>query len=95
MQFNLYATFRVLAGVKTIQIDLPQGATIRQAVDAVIAERPVLRQHWLDATGDLHVHVHIFVDGQDVQTLPLGLETPLSTTSVLDFFPPVGGGLID
>ncbi len=92
MQFNLYATFRLLAGIKTLQIDLPEGTTVRQAVDAVIAQRPVLRPHWLDGSGQILAHVHIFVNGQDVQNMERGEETPLQPGDVLDFFPPVGGG---
>ncbi len=92
MQFNLYATFRLLAGVKTLNIDLPDGTTVRQAVHAVVEQRPVLRTHWLDESGDLHAHVHIFVDGQDVQNMPQGIDTPLQPGAALDFFPPVGGG---
>ncbi len=92
MQVNLYATFRLLAGVKKIPIELPDGATIRQVIDCVVEAYPVLRSHWLDEAGELHAHVHIFVNGEDAQNLPQGLATPLSLTTVLDFFPPVGGG---
>lgn len=94
MQFNLYATFRLLAGVKTINLDLPGGTTVRQAVHAVVAERPVLRSHWLDDAGDIHAHVHIFINGHDVQNMELGEDTPLKQGDVLDFFPPVGGGSV-
>lgn len=92
MQCNLYATFRLLAGGKTYYFDLPGGATVRHAVDAMIKERPVLRQHWLDDQGEIYAHVHIFVNGQDVNNLPAGADTPLNAEDVLDFFPPVGGG---
>ena len=92
MQFNLYATFRLLAGIKTLQLDLPEGTTVRQAVDAVVETRPELRPHWLDAAGDIHAHVHIFVNGHDVQTLEGGKDRPLKPDDVLDFFPPVAGG---
>lgn len=92
MQFNLYATFRLLAGVKTVNINLPDGTTIRQAVNALVEERPVLRPHWIDSSGDIHAHVHIFVNGEDAQNMPQGLDSPLPGDSVLDFFPPVGGG---
>lgn len=92
MQFNLYATFRLLAGAKTFTLDLPDGTTVRQAVDAMVVAHPVLRPHWLDASGELHAHVHIFVNGLDVQNSPEGIETHLAAADVLDFFPPVGGG---
>ena len=93
MQFNLYATFRLIAGMKTLHIDLPDGTTVQQAVHAVVKERPVLRTHWLDEAGEIHAHVHIFINGQDVQNMELGVQTPLKHGDVLDFFPPVGGGL--
>jgi molybdopterin synthase sulfur carrier subunit len=92
MQFNLYATFRLLAGAKTFDLDLPDGVTVRQAVNALVDKQPVLRRHWLDDSGEIHAHVHIFVNGQDVQIMPSGVETPLHPTDVLDRFPPVGGG---
>ncbi len=92
MQFNLYATFRLIAGVKTLNIELPAGTTVRQAVNAVVEQRPVLRPHWLDEAGDLHAHVHIFINGHDVQNMEKGIDTPLQPADVLDFFPPVGGG---
>lgn len=93
MQFNLYATFRLLAGIKTFQIDLPDGTTVLQAVYAVVDQHPVLRTHWLDPDGEIHAHVHIFVNGQDVQNMESGVQSELKLGDVLDFFPPVGGGL--
>lgn len=93
MQFNLYATFRLIAGIKTIQIELPEGTTVLEAVHAVVKERPVLRTHWLDEAGEIHAHVHIFVNGQDVQNMETGVATRLKPEDVLDFFPPVGGGM--
>lgn len=92
MQVNLYATFRLLAGVKTITLELPPGASVRAAIDAAVHKVPVLRAHWLDADSELHAHVHVFLNGEDVSTLPDGLLTSLGGDDVLDFFPPVAGG---
>ncbi len=92
MQFHLYATFRLLAGTKTLHIDLPEGTTVRQAVEAVVDRNPVLRSHWLDESGDLYPHVHIYIDGEDVLNMAQQLDSPLAAGAVLDFFPPVGGG---
>ena len=92
MQYNLYATFRLLAGAKTFKLDLPDGTTVRQAVNALVEAQPVLRPHWLDEAGELRAHVHVFVNGEDVQNMQDGIETPLQAVDVLDFFPPVGGG---
>lgn len=92
MQFNLYATFRLLAGTRSLELDLPAGTTVRQALNAVIEQYPKLKQHWLNEEGEVHAHVHIFVNGDDVQNLKEGMETQLPENSVLDFFPPVAGG---
>lgn len=92
MQVNLYATFRNLAGTKRLEIDLPAGVTLRQAVDAIVAAYPVLEKHWLDEQGQIHLHVHGLINGQEATTLPDGWDTPLAPTDVLDFFPPVAGG---
>ncbi len=94
MQINLYATFRLIAGIRRFDLDLPQGTTMNQAVQAIVAAQPALRKHWLNDEGSLHAHVHAFVNGVDVGTLPEGLETRLKPEDVLDFFPPVAGGTI-
>jgi sirohydrochlorin cobaltochelatase len=94
MQFNLYATFRLLAGKKHLTLDLPPGISVRQAIDAVIEQLPVIRSHWLDEHGELYAHVHVFINGEDIQNMPEGIETPLQPEDVLDFFPPVGGGAV-
>lgn len=92
MLINLFATFRLAAGVKTIQLDLPGGATVQQAVLAAVERYPALRVHWLNEAGELHAHVHCLVNGNDVSTLPLKWSTPLQPEDTLDFFPPVVGG---
>ncbi|GAP09062.1 molybdopterin synthase subunit MoaD [Bellilinea caldifistulae] len=92
MQVNLYATFRLIAGARSLELDLPEGITVRQAVDEILARLPDLRPHWVNAQNEIHAHVHGFVNGKDVSTLPQGWETPLQSGDVLDFFPPVAGG---
>jgi sulfur-carrier protein len=92
MQANLYATFRLIAKTKTLTLDLPAGTTVLQAVDAILTHLPELRPHWLNQEGEMHAHVHGFINGKDIATLELGWQTPLQPEDVLDFFPPVAGG---
>ena len=92
MQANLYATFRLIAQVKTIPLDLPAGSSVMRAIQAVVERYPVLRSHWMDEQGELHAHVHVFLNGHDIATLPEGLNSPLQPQDTLDFFPPVAGG---
>jgi len=92
MQVNLYATFRLIAGQRSLEINLPPGSTARQAVAAVLLAVPDLRAHWVNAEGELHAHVHGFINGQEIPTLEQGWETLLQPEDVLDFLPPVAGG---
>ena len=92
MQIHLYATFRLIAGVKTIALDLPPGSTVQQAIQESVRKFPALRRHWLNEQGELHAHVHILLQGNDITTLPDGLQTPLAADAELDIFPPVAGG---
>jgi molybdopterin synthase sulfur carrier subunit len=92
VQVNLYATFRLNAGLKNLNINLPRGITLYKAILEIVRQYPVLRTDWLDDKHELHAHVLVFINGQDITTLPEGLETPLEPEDVLDFFPPVAGG---
>lgn len=92
MQANLYATFRLIANIKTIPLDLPAGSTVMQAIQFIVQQHPALRSHWLDKQGELHAHVHVFINGHDIALLPEGIQTPLNADDVIDFFPPVAGG---
>lgn len=90
---NLYATFRLIAGLKTIPLQLPQGTTVRRAMLAAVLQVAALRSTWFDADGEtLHAHVHALLRGEDVTGLPEGWETILSEGEALDIFPPVAGG---
>jgi molybdopterin synthase sulfur carrier subunit len=92
IKVRLFATFRLLAGIKSLDLDLPAGTSVQDAVLAIVEQIPLLRPHWLDESGELHAHVHILLDGEDVTTLPDGLQSQLMADSALDFFPPVVGG---
>lgn len=90
---HLYATFRLIAGVKTITLDLPTGTSLRAAMQAAVAQVPALARHWFDADGvTIHAHVHGILRGEDVANLPGGWDAPLQADEQVDFFPPVAGG---
>lgn len=92
MHVNLYATFRLIAGQRSLEINLAPGTTARQAVAAVLQAVPDLGPHWVNNMGELHTHVHGFINGQEIPTLEGGWETLLQPEDVLDFLPPVAGG---
>ncbi len=92
MKITLYATFKLLAGQKNLEVSLPPGVTVRAAIEEIVKSYPMLRTHWLNDAGELHAHVHVFVNGNEVPTLTDGFETRLAESDELDFFPPVAGG---
>jgi molybdopterin converting factor small subunit len=92
MQVNFYATFRLRAGVRSLTLELPEGSTMRQAVQAILRNIPALRKDWVNAQGEIYPHVQGFINGEDVSTLPDGWDTVLGISDTLDFLPPVAGG---
>lgn len=92
MKVNFYATLRPLVGQKTVEIDLPDGASVQQLIDAIVARYPALRPELLDEDGRLHGHVHVFIKGRDVYYLEQDVDTPLHADEKIDIFPAVGGG---
>ena len=92
MKINFYATFRLISGVKTLEMDLAPGGHILEILAEVVRRYPALRDHLLDEAGGLNGHIHLFVNSKDVSYLPDGLHAVLQSEDTLDLFPPVGGG---
>jgi len=92
MQVNFYATLRPIVGQKTIDVDIPNGATVRQLIAAIITAYPALRSELLDEKGDLQDHIKFFVNGREVIYLDRQIDTVIHPDDIITIFPPVGGG---
>ncbi|NPA31287.1 MAG: MoaD/ThiS family protein [Chloroflexi bacterium] len=93
VQVHFYATLRSLLGQKTVEVDLPPGATVRDLVHALVQAHPELRAQLLRDDGSLEPSVHIFLNGRDYHYFPQGADTPITEENLkIDIFPPVGGG---
>ena len=92
MKVNFYATLRQIVGQKTVEFDLPPGTTAIQLVEAVMNRYPRMRPELVDENGDLHGHIHIFINGRDAPFLENKLDTVILPADKVDIFPPVGGG---
>ena len=92
MKVNFYATLRPIVGQKTVDVAIPDSATIGQLIAALVAAYPNLRPELLDEKGDLHHHIHFFVNGRDVPYLEHQIDTVLHPDDIITVFPPVGGG---
>jgi len=45
VRVQFYAQLRELIGVEELNLELPQGATVREVLEQVYAQQPVLRAH--------------------------------------------------
>lgn len=92
MKVNFYATLRDVTGQKTVDIDLPENATVRQLVDAMVERYPLLRDKLLNQDDKLWGHVHVFINGRDAPFLNDELQTVIKPDDTISVFPAVGGG---
>lgn len=92
MKVNFYATLRQIVGSKTKELPLPKGTTVRQLIEGVLSDYPGLKPMLFDEMGQLHGHVHVFINGRDAPYLHGGLEATLAPDDTVDIFPATGGG---
>jgi molybdopterin synthase sulfur carrier subunit len=92
MKVNLFANFRQLVGAKSVEIHQPDGGSLSQLLDALFNLYPRLETALMDPAHNLLPHVHVFVNGRDLQYLPEGTTTILAPDDKIDIFPPVAGG---
>ncbi len=45
VQVQFYAQLRDLVGIRELEVELPQGATVLDLLDQIYAQRPALRAH--------------------------------------------------
>ena len=92
MKVDFYATLRQIVGQKTVKINLPEGATVRQLVDEIVCIYPLMRSELMDEDGKLYGHVHVIINGRDAPFLDNALDTVLMSDDRISIFPAVGGG---
>jgi len=89
---RLYATLRARAGgEREVDVGLQPGASIGDAILALLARKPALEGHILDDAGRVVPYVSVFIEGRDIRYLD-GLATVLSDGDEIAIFPPVAGG---
>lgn len=68
-----------------------EAATVREALEAVFADRPRLRDYVLDESGALRLHVVVFVDGEQVADRD-GLGDPVRPEGEIRVMQALSGG---
>ena len=89
---RFYATFREIVGGREAELELPDGARVRELLDALFARWPTLREHLIAADGGFSKRANLFVDGRPARFLPDGMETRIDPAQEIDCFPAVAGG---
>ncbi|GAD53260.1 molybdenum cofactor biosynthesis protein moaD [Halarchaeum acidiphilum MH1-52-1] len=87
MEWKLFADLAEVAGGDRIAVSVPGDATVGDALDALLDDRPALRERVLDETGSLYDHVNLLRNGRDA-----ALDEELEAGDELALFPPVSGG---
>jgi sulfur-carrier protein len=75
------------AGNRTVDVE---AATVREALDELVATYPALRSRVLEGDG-VPSFLNVFVDGDDVRLLG-GLDTAIKAGSTILLLPAVAGG---
>ncbi len=77
-------------GSKHLDVHTP-GDTLRDLLDALAAEHPLLGRRIRDETGQVRRFVNVYVDGEDVR-YQQGIATPVPDGTVVQVLPSVAGG---
>ncbi len=81
-----------IVGRNSVQVTVEPGATVRTALEALVAAHGGLHGRLFDgATHDLCAYLFVELNGRDVRTLG-GLETPVGDGDALSVLIPVAGG---
>ena len=75
-------------GERAIEVD---GATIGDAVQALVGRHPGLASQLLTPEGELHRFVNVYLNGRDVRYLA-GLATPVEARDEIRLLPAIAGG---
>jgi sulfur-carrier protein len=75
----------------TVEVKLPDPATLGDLLDALAADHPRLERRLRDERGRLRRYVNVFVDGEECRRLA-GADTPLHAAADIQIIPSVAGG---
>ena len=90
MQWKLFADLRDVAGDRHVDVDVGPGASVEEALEALLAARPALRERVTGEDGELEEHVNVYRNGEALDREEF--ESAVEEGDELALFPPVSGG---
>ena len=94
-------TFHIPGGLRTftagkdrVELEVPPAATLRDALEALWALYPGIRDRVLTDQGDVRDHVNLFVGNENSRHTG-GLATKLPATIEISIVPAISGGTIE
>lgn len=91
VEVHLLFPFREELAEHPLKLELPDSATVAQAIEFLVSRYPQLRERFYDQQGRIGRHISALVNGVSVLSRQ-GFSTPLRNGDVLTLLPAIGGG---
>ena len=95
MKIEFYGVYRLSIGIKTVELEMPQGATIFDALKAISKRFPTLQNEMFNQSGDIYPYQPLYINGRNPRLLEDGLQTIVKPDDVLCIFSPISSGRIN
>jgi molybdopterin synthase sulfur carrier subunit len=92
MEWKLFADLADSTERRHVTVDVEPGATVSDALEALLEQHPDLEERVLTEEGELQPHVSVLQNGTNLTTDTGGLETTTNEGDELALLPPVSGG---
>ena len=89
MLIQLNATLRGRFGLRDVPVDLPEGSTVRDALNLLKTSMPDLYAALVDDNGQVRDDILMLRNGRNIRFQD-GLETRLSSNDTINCFPNMG-----
>lgn len=90
VKVKLFAIYYEAAGIRELEVDLPEGATVLDLAKLLEEKFPKLRGELIE-DGSISEEVRVLINGRNIEWLEKE-KTKLYDGDVVAFFPPAAGG---